>query len=138
VVDPGVPNKSDYHLCPPLEYYLAAFRRQPGLPRAVFSDDVPWCRQWLPHAEFYGHGQPHPKEHEAEYRSTTPTDWIDFFLLTRCKYFIITGSTFGIWAAVLANVPPTNVVRPNKVYGPLVDYVDESLMFDPDWRIVCF
>lgn len=133
VIDPGVPNKADYHPCPPASYYLEAASLLPDGRRMVFSDDLAWCRESLPFTP-YGCGQAHPKEHEPDYFSAVPRDWIDLFMMARCDYFVLSNSTFGIWAALLANVPPDHVIRPTPVYGPLLQYIDEALMFDPDWK----
>lgn len=141
VIDPGVPNKSDYHLCPGLDYYERGIGRQwrdfPDRRNlAVFSDDIPWCRENLPIAKYYGDGRAYWKEHEDLYGVDTPHDWIDLFTLARCNYFVVSGSTFGIWGALIAGVPDSHVVRPDKVYGPLLDFIDESLMFPPDWKVI--
>lgn len=139
VFDPGVPNKGDYHVCPPLDYYRRAIDTlDPNVHQrmCVFSDDIPWCRENLPEADFYGDGVMHPKEHEPEFLTTVPRDWIDLFLMAQCDYLVITGSTFGIWGALLADVPPANVIRPDRVFGPIVAaYTNSELMFDPYWRV---
>jgi hypothetical protein len=135
VFDPGVPNKSDYHLCPDLSYYQRGLKHFNTDPRhlAVISDDIPWCKENIP-ADFYGNGVGHPKEHLPEFLTTQPLDWIDLFLLARCDYFVISGSTFGIWGVLLADVSPSHVVRPDRVYGPLV-HADSELLFDPGWHV---
>lgn len=136
VVDPGVPNKSDYHLCPTLDYYQRGIAEFDYIIRKeVFSDDLPWAQANIPAAS-YGVSTPHLKEHEPGFVTTEPHDWIDLFLLARCTHFVITGSTFGIWAAILADVHPARVVRPDRVYGPLLDYIDSELMFPPDWKVL--
>lgn len=136
VVDPGIPNKSDYHHCPNLGYYIEAIKRHRLKYEsvAVFSDDAEWCKEALP-ADYYGGGIAHPKEHESDYWTVTPKDWIDFFMLATCSRFVVTGSTFGIWAAIISGVPATHVVRPVKVYGPMLSYIDSELLFDPEWQV---
>lgn len=137
VFDPGVPNKSDYHLCPPLEYYERGIHALSPWPhgRAVFSDDIPWCKASIA-ARYYGEGIAHPKEHEPDFMTQVPRDWVDLFLMSTCDRFVISGSTYGIWGAILADVRPEDVVRPDKVYGPIVRaYTDESLLFPPGWRV---
>jgi len=138
VFDPGVPNKGDYHFCPPWSYYYraAAEFADHYESTAVFSDDVEACRVNLP-AQFYGDGRAYWKEHEEHFGKDAPWDWIDLFLMSRCNYLVITGSTYGIWGAFLANLVPQNVVRCDKVYGPIVSaYTNSELMFDPDWRVL--
>ena len=138
--DSGVPNNLDYHLCMSLDYYmsgmLAIDRNFDKLPnRVVISDDIPWCKEHIP-AEFYGDGHDYFKEFDPRYGTESPRDWIDLFTLAACDYFVVTGSTFGIWGAILSGCPPENVVRPSKVYGPLNSFIDESLLFPAGWRIV--
>lgn len=136
VFDPGVANKADYHSCPTIDYYRKGIAMQPEGNLVLISDDIPWCREQFPDAAFFGDGQAYWKEHEARFGIDTPSDWIDLFLLAQCDYFVISGSTFGIWGAILSNCPPENVIRPDKVYGPLVSHVDESLLFHPSWRVL--
>lgn len=139
IVDPGVPNKSDYHLTPPLSYYLDGMGHFPDLPLWVFSDDIPWCRDHLPMAEQYGHGVAYAKEHEPQYRTYPPQDWQDLFRMSRGDAFVVSGSTFGIWGALLSGVGPDNVVRPNKVYGVALPWTNESALFHPEWEVIsCF
>ena len=136
VVDPGVPNKADYHPPPSLAYYRRGIAHFSFVPHIVcVSDDIPWCRENIP-AHFYSEGRAYFKEHEPEYGKAVPQDWVDFFLLAQCDYFVVTGSTFGIWAALLADVASSHVVRPNKVYGPLLSYIDSELLFDPRWEVI--
>lgn len=144
VYDPGVPNKGDYHYCPTLDYYRRAinllYTKAPyvyGMSTCVFGDDIPWCKENLGGADFYGDGRAYWKEHETMFGTEAPVDWLDLFLLSQMDYLVITGSTFGIWGAFLANVPPEQVVRPDKVFGPIVAaYTNSELMFDPKWRVV--
>lgn len=144
VVDPGVPNKSDYHLCPPLDYYKRGtahmiIAHSEWDNRAVFSDDIPWCKEnFRRTVDYWGNGEGYWKEHEERFGIDAPNDWIDLFRLAQCDHFVISGSTFGIWAALLANVPGDHVVRPDRVYGPLLSYIDSELLFPPDWKVLPF
>ena len=105
VFDPGVSNKSDYHLCPSLDYYQRGIKELPEGNMVVISDDIPWCREQFPQAAFFGQGTGHPKEHEPQFLTSKPCDWIDLFLLAQCDSFVISGSTFGIWGALLSRCP---------------------------------
>ena len=141
VFDPGVPDKWNYHVCPGLHYYVdgaATWSRDLFNSVAVFSDDTAWCKSHLPEADFYGDGRAYWKEHEAMFGHEAPVDWIDLFLLAQSEYLVITGSTFGIWGALLSPVAQTDqVVRPDKVYGPMISsYTNSELMFHPNWRVV--
>lgn len=141
VIDPGVPNKSDYHLCPDLDYYRRGVRavayHAPSLIRGTVcvSDDLAWCVENIEEVDLYGTGVAYPKENEPLYGVTHPQDWEDLFLLAMCDCLVISGSTFGIWGAILANT--NDVVRPDKVYGPLVAaYTNAELLFPPEWKVI--
>ena len=138
VVDPGVPNKADYHLCPSLDYYLrgmSIFTSDTDLVSTIcLSDDVPWCLDNI-RADYYGDGTAYLKENEPGYGTVVPQDWIDLFTLATCDYLVISGSTFGVWAAIMANT--NRVVRPDRIYGPIVEaYTDCNRIFPPDWKVI--
>jgi hypothetical protein len=135
VYDPGVPNKSDYHTCPTLDYYCRGLSQFSNEHISVFSDDIAWCREFLGFADYFGDGRGYWKEHEDRFEIDAPHDWIDIFQMSFCNQFVISGSTFGIWGALLANVLDDHVVRPDKVYGPLLSYIDESLLYPPGWKV---
>jgi hypothetical protein len=140
VYDPGVPNKADYHPVPPTQYYLRGIEHFNNPHLWVYSDDIDWCKENLPHACQYGHGVAYAKEHEPEYGNYPPTDWMDLLAMSNGgSAYVVTGSTFGVWGALLANVPPDNVVRPDKVYGSALPWINESTLFHPQWEILeCF
>lgn len=136
VIDPGVPDKHLYHLCPDLNYYMTGAWQFPHARSvAVFSDDIEWCKEHIP-AQYYGAGVPSLKEHEPGYWEQIPYDWPDLFLLSMCDYLVISGSTFGVWGALLSEQPGANIVRPHEVYGPKLDYIDSELLFDPKWKAI--
>jgi hypothetical protein len=139
IVDPGVPNKSDYHLTPPLTYYLQGIRYFENPFLWIYSDDIPWCQAHLPQACRYGHGVAYAKEHEPQYRTYAPTDWQDLFMMSRGDAYVISGSTFGIWGALLADVPTHRVLRPDKVYGTALPWINDATLFHPEWSVLnCF
>jgi len=68
----------------------------------VFSDDIPWCRQHV-----RAGGLPLHVVDEAVGDTDT-----SFQLMTRCRHFILSVSTFGWWAAWLAAHPEKIVLHP--------------------------
>lgn len=139
VVDPGVPDKHNYFVLPPLEYYQQAIVRMHELVDvgsvAVFSDDPRWCQAVLfAHGlvDYVHDGVPRPKEHEPAYATAPVLDWIDLQLMATCDAHVVTGSTFGIWGALLAD--PKAVIRCSPVYGPKLAYIDEDRLFLPSWE----
>lgn len=132
IKDPGVPNKADYHRTPPIEFYLGGIQllsAHGAASIAAFTDDPEWCREHLP-VDYVHEGVPRPKEHEADYLTAPVLDWVDLQLLTRCDAHIVSGSTFGVWGALLGR---GRVWHATEVYGPRLDYIDSDLLFPSDW-----
>ncbi len=134
--DPGVADKQNYYVLPNLDYYqraIAALRNwfEPASV-AVFSDEPAWCERHLgSDVDYVHHGLPRPKEHEAAYATAPVRDWVDLQLMARCQYHVVTGSTFGIWGAILAGDNPT--IRCTPVYGPKLRRINEDLLFPSTW-----
>lgn len=135
IVDPGVPDKYNYHRTPPLAWYQQNIKEMESrfASVAVFSDDPQWCRDNL-EADYYHEGLPRPKEHERNYLTAPVKDYIDLDLQSWAHGHIISGSTFGIWGAILANSQNVRYARP--VYGKKLSFIDESLLFLPHWKEV--
>lgn len=132
--DPGVADKQNYVILPGDHYYKEAIAvmRERYKPASVvaFSDEPGWCERNLD-VDFVFHGQPRPKEHEPEYATAPVLDWIDLQLIAQCQYHIVTGSTYGIWGALLADTQ--GAMRCHPVYGPKLADIDESLLFPREW-----
>ena len=133
--DPGTPNIHEYFIQPGADYFIRGINAFPAQSLCVFSDDLDWCRANLPPADFYGLGKPHPREQVPEFWTQEPEDWIDLLLLASCDSFVTTGSTLGIWGALIADPPASDVLRPDVVYGPKLSFVDAELLFNPEWRV---
>jgi len=91
------------HVLLPLEYYskaLAILREKSfGSPLYVFSDDLPWCKQFIVGDDI------------------TFVDLEEVFcleLMSLCKYNIIANSTFSWWAAILNRNKDKLVIAPNR------------------------
>ncbi|WP_026663182.1 alpha-1,2-fucosyltransferase [Butyrivibrio proteoclasticus] len=84
----------------------------------VFSDDFSWCKQnirWPKNTIFVDMNNP---------------DYIDFALMSSCKNFIISNSTFSWWAAFLGSYHKKKVYMPDKWYND--GKTKESMML-PEW-----
>jgi hypothetical protein len=72
----------------------------------VFSDDINWCRENLPHEE-----DVYLINEDLDQGKTS------FSLMRHCKYFIISNSTFSWWAAYLSNFSDKKVICPKKWFN---------------------
>ena len=133
VKDVGVPDKHNYYVLPTLDYYQRAINSftDKASSVAIFSDDIKWCEQNLK-ADYYHHGVTRPKEHEKDFLTAPILDWIDLQLMTNCDHHVVTGSTYGIWGALLSGDKQAVYCRP--VYGKKLDYIDETLLFPSTWQ----
>ncbi len=68
----------------------------------MFSDDIAWCRQHVRAGRW-------PIHFVDE---TVGNADVQFQLMTRCRHFILSVSTFGWWAAWLAAHPEKRVLHP--------------------------
>jgi Glycosyl transferase family 11 len=116
-------NKGGQELLP-IEYYARAMqviREKVTNPAFfVFSDDIPYAREALPHAErmvFVDHND-ETNGHE------------DLRLMSSCRHNIIANSTLSWWGAWL-NPAPTRLVCAPKVWrNPKISYAD---LIPPGW-----
>lgn len=126
------PEKADYHPLRPISYYLDALQLRDYQSVAVFSDDIPWCRETFGDSFHYVEGIPRPKEHLPEYRTAPVLDWIDLQLMSCCDYHILSNSTYSWWAAFLSQ--DDSPIYPTPWLGrKLRPVVDASLMFPSTW-----
>ena len=113
-----IPSAIHTHGVPPLAYYYKALelvKKNVGeeIDIFVFSDDIDWCK-----AHFKVDDTIHFVTHEF-YKGERFSAYLQ--LMTFCKYFIIPNSTFGWWAAWLADNNDKLVVTPEQWF------IDEKL-----------
>lgn len=98
----------------------------------VFSDDIEWCKKNIDANTFY-EGIPRPKEQDKRYMTAPILDWLDLFLMAKCRNHIISNSTYSWWGAWLSgNESP---LYPSQWFGDeMADYIDFRLMIPASWR----
>jgi hypothetical protein len=116
-----------YGLCSP-DYFRAAadFLRgklPPPLSFYVFSDDVGWCRSnlALPEGTVYMDSITH----------ASPA--LTLNLMRRCRHFILSNSTFSIWAVLLGRSDSSCVVAPHPWFAQMKDWdpgIDPCIWLD--------
>jgi hypothetical protein len=115
-----------HHGSPDQSYYLAGIdyvKKNAGIEKIyVFSDDMEWCKKNLQFefpAMFVG------DEYAGEKASG------HLLLMSSCRNFVISNSTFSWWAAWLRNSPDKIVVAPKKWFKN--DSPDASDLMPPQW-----
>lgn len=88
-------------------YYINAImemnKRYPDARYFVFSDDIPWCKEYFSEQE-----DVLPKEFSPRYVQTGAPAWTDMYLMSKCKHNIICDSTFSWWGGVAEREPREN------------------------------
>ena len=103
---------------------IAMIRRRTDNPVFVFfSDDLDWCRSNFQETGFLFCG-------DIDWQR----DYLQLYLMSRCKHQIIANSSFSWWGAWLNASPSRLVIRPQK------PFLDSSLQYESyyptDW-ITC-
>jgi hypothetical protein len=116
-------NKGGQELLP-IEYYARAMQvlqqKVTNPTYFIFSDDIPYTREALPHAErmvFVDHND-EANGHE------------DLRLMSACRHNIIANSTMSWWGAWLNSDPARLVCAPKIWRNPKISYAD---LIPPDW-----
>tara|TARA_R110002033_G_scaffold170585_1_gene213445 strand:- start:13681 stop:14520 length:840 start_codon:yes stop_codon:yes gene_type:complete len=90
-------SKNSKHQVFEMDYIIRAMKTfSDGTQFVVFSDDLKWCASHLNSSNVF-----FSKETSA---------YCDFLAMTFCKDYILTGSTFGFWAAFLSDTSYEQVV----------------------------
>lgn len=119
-------NNPNYVHLPLTAYYLCAlienFPDWRDRNIVVFSDDIQYCRT---------HFITLPNVHFCE--NNTPIE--DLCLMSQCRDFILSNSTFAWWGAYLAK-DRNKVIRPSHYFaGHLAKSTDPKDLYPPEWTV---
>lgn len=96
------PSGNPFHPRMNLSYYAPAMALFPGRKFLVFSDGIEECKQMFGDSVEYSEGRSY---------------FEDFKLMKRCHSFIVSNSSFSMFAAILASQPGKEVVAPAPWFG---------------------
>lgn len=96
------PTGNPFHPRMNLSYYEPAMALFPGRKFLVFSDGIEECKRMFGNSVDYSEGHSY---------------FEDFKLMKRCHSFIVSNSSFSMFAAILANQPGKEVVAPAPWFG---------------------
>jgi len=109
-----------------LEYYEKTINsmnvRNPNAVYFVFSDDIEWCRSNIKINKIV---------HFISEKYAGQNAEGHFYLMSRCKHFIISNSTFAWWAAFLAESNRKTVFFPKNWFRDKT--LENPNMCPPDW-----
>lgn len=113
---------AEYHYNLESEYYAHAMTAA-GLNNrfAIFSDDVPYAKQFYPEQDIISN-----------------SGILDFFLMQRCKDNIIANSSFSWWASELNRNPNKRIFAPPKSrwFGEKKRHLNVDDLYCDNWTIV--
>lgn len=99
---PQHPDGNPYHPRMNMSYYEPAMKRFPGRKFLVFSDGIEECKQMFGDSVEYSEGQSY---------------FDDFRLLKRCQSFIVSNSSYSMFAAIIASQQGKEIVAPEPWFG---------------------
>lgn len=104
------------------EYFEEAFSYFTDKPYKflVCSDDIQWCINTFGNSDniFY------PVDNDP---------YTDLCAMSMCDHFIISNSTFGLWAALLNNKPNKKVISPKNWFGPKLAHNNTKDLMPENW-----
>lgn len=118
----------DHFPLPTERYFNLAQKSLHSNSTVIFSDDIPWCREFFGKIPLYFEGTPRPIE---GYYVAPIKDWVDLQLMMFCDYHIIANSTYSWWGAYLSD--DSSPIYPKPWWGKKLRHINSALMFPSGW-----
>lgn len=117
--------KLNFPLCTK-DYYIDAISMLPDeCTIFVFSDEVETVQEMFKNTKYKSRVFYKPLGHYID----------DFYMMSRCKHFILSNSTFAWWAAWLCKFSDKKVIAPSKWYAPGINKHPDHIYCD-EWIII--
>lgn len=118
-------NKETFYVCNE-KYFEKALRKMkeknPNCTFFAFSDDIEWVKNNI---KFPG---------EVYYESGSDPVWEKLRLMSSCKHFILSNSSFSWWAQYLSEYKDKIVIAPNKWYNSGKNR--RAAIYSDSWEII--
>lgn len=118
-------NKGTFYICDNTYFGNALAYIKKCLPDCTFfgfSDDIDWVKNNM---EFPG---------EVYYESGVDPVWEKLRLMSTCKHFVLSNSSFSWWAQYLSNEKKKNVVAPDIWYK--TGKHAKADLYQDDWKLI--
>lgn len=102
-----------------INYYEEALKYTKQDLIIVFSDDIEWCKNNI--------------KHEKTLFIVDEKDYIELFLMSKCKNNIISNSSFSWWGAWLNRNINKTVIAPRTWVGAELDYINTNDIICKGW-----
>lgn len=101
-------------------YYCAAVKHMltffPGAAFYIFTNDPEWAREWVPRLCGQINGITGDRFTVVE-GTREDTGYLDMFLMSRCRNYILANSSFSWWGAWLNPSPDKKIIAPSKWFN---------------------
>ena len=110
-------NQPQFHPTCSVEYYFNALGLLPDMPVVVMSDDIEWCKQFIPATFYFG----------------DTSNIHDLYVMTQASHNIIANSSFSWWGAWLNKDPDKIVVAPENWFGTSYSHYNMEDVRPKEW-----
>lgn len=123
-------------------YYRAAVKHMLGyFPKAVFyifTNDAEWVKEWVPRLCRQINGMDEDRFTVVE-GTTEDTGYLDMYLMSRCRNYILANSSFSWWGAWLNPSPDKKIIAPSKWFNNQDSrdiYTENMIKISPEGELV--